>query len=144
MRNRLMLIFVFIGVFFCLSSLFVEKAYTDFEGYSERELEEIRAMSNSELKKMKDYWGRKERETKQKMIEPAQKMRQAEGELNRAKKGEYPLKDLVNPSDQESRIRIAQYKYDRAKEEWQKAKDEHSEAFYKESVADMILRERKE
>lgn len=143
MRNRLTLIFLFLGVLFCSSYLFVEKAYTDVDGYSEQELREIREMSDEELKQMKKYWERKAQEAQRKMENPWQRKLEAEGELNRAKKGKYSLKDLTNPSDQESRIRRAQYKYDRAKEEWEKARDEHSEAFYKESVADTILRERK-
>jgi len=142
MSGRLTLIFLFLGVFFCSSYLFVEKAYTNDAGYSDEELREIRNMSDKELREMKNYWSRKERKTQRKMVDPHQAQLKAEGELNRAKKGKYSLKDLVNPTDQESRIRRAQYKYDKAKEDWEKARDEHSDAFYKEGVADIYLRER--
>jgi|GEM_PF-3484489 len=140
MRNKLTLMLLFIGIFFCSLHLFAED-----RGYSERELEEIRNLPDKDLKRMKNTWDKEERKRSQEMVEPAQRMRQAEGELNRAKKGQYTVKDLVNPTAApENRVSSAQHKYDAAKKNWEKARDKHDDAVYAEGVAGIYLKERED
>lgn len=141
MRNRLTLMLLFIGIFFCSLRLFAED-----RGYSEKELSQIRGMPDEELKRRRNYWEKKDREAEQKMIEPAEKMRKAEGELNRARRGDITVKNLITSPEsvgnQEGRISRAQDKYDRAKEEWEKSAEEHGDAVYRKGVAEISLKER--
>lgn len=152
MRNRLTLMLLFIGIFFCSLHLFVEKTFAEDEGYSEKELKEIRGMSDKELKQMKNYWDKKAVEAGKKMVEPATKLNKAEGELSRARRGEYSAGDVIKGAindpqslvDDEKRTEKAQYKRDAAYKEWDSARDEYNNDYYKRGVADIYLKERKE
>lgn len=153
MGKRLILMLLFLGIFFCSSYVLAEKSYAEEdEGYSEKELKEIRGMSDKELKQMKNYWGKKAEEAEKKMVEPARDLGRAEGELSRARRGEYSTGDVIKGAindpqslvDDEKRLEKTQYKRDKAYEEWDKARDEFDNAYYKQGVADIYLNERKE
>lgn len=147
MGNRLILAFLFMGICCVPKQTFAEEKYPKDGGYSEKELREIRNLPDKDLKRMKQTWEKKDREAEQEMIKPAQEMRKAEGELNRAKRGEHTVKSIITGeslADQESRVNRAQYKYDTAKKGWEKERDEHSKAVYGAGVADIYLKERED
>jgi ParB-like chromosome segregation protein Spo0J len=144
MRIKLILVLLIAGISCYSRQIFAERRHADDGGYSESELKDIERMSDAELKQMRKYWERKDREADRKMIDATKKMRKARGELTRTKKGGFAVKDLItSQGSEESRIKRAQDKYDRARREWEKARDEHSTAVYKKGVSDIYLRQRK-
>lgn len=147
MGNRLILVLLFIGICCVPKLTSAEERYPKDGGYSEKELEEIRNLPDKDLKRMKQTWDRDEEKRAREMIEPHQRKLQAEGELNRAKRGEVTVKSIVTGealTDQESRIQRAQYKYDAAKKDWEKTRDKHDDAVYGTGVAGIYLKERED
>ncbi len=152
MGNRLILVLLFVGICCVPKQTFAEERYPKDGGYSEKELEEIRGMSDEELNQMKNFWERKAKEAEKKMIKPATELNKAEGELSKARRGVYSTGDVIRGAindpqslvDDEKRLEKAQYKRDKAYEEWDKARDEFDDAVYRGGVAEIYLKERKE
>jgi len=148
MGNRLALILLFVGIYCCPQQLFAEELeYAEDGGFSERQLKEMKKdWSDKELGDLRKEGAREEKEAERKMREAYSEKINAEGDLNRAKRGGYNREDFADPQswvDEEKRVESAQQRYDAAKEKWENARDEHDAALYKQGIAEINLKKRK-
>jgi hypothetical protein len=148
MGSKLTLILLLIGVCYHPQQLFAEELeYAEDGGFSERQLKEMKKdWSDKELGDLRKGGAREEKEAERKMREAYSEKINAEGDLNRAKRGGYNKEDFADPQswvDEERRTESAQQRYDAAKEKWENARDEHDAALYKQGVAEINLKKRK-
>lgn len=144
MKNSIVLIALIVAVLYCLP-VFAEADIARDGGYTEKGLRKLEDRSSDELKQMQKYWEQNYREADKEMVSTTKEMREAQAELTRAKEGDFAWKDLTNQEtfgDREARVKKAQAKYDAANKNWEKARDKHSEAIYREGTIGIILDKR--